>query len=476
MTNNKNVRPQRRTSIVDDLAFFLEEILKILIKLIEIIITWLLKKGWELYQQKVLKRPILRILTRKMLVSRKGSLDPKSLGYAPSKRANILLEDLHMEKHTAVIGSTGSGKTVLLSLLQEHALSSGRAIIFFDPKTCPENIQRFKAICQLYKRKFHIVAEKSQDSVFFNPLLEGSLSEITERIMNALDWSEPFYKNESQMALFKAIRQIKEVQKEDITIKKLISLLEKVPERKTISGLISQLFNIDSSNFSKLIEGNMSNSLTYQKIREEGACVYIGISAIGLGSSGNALNKLYFGGLLQHCKESYYSADTSKLKPFSIFFDELSSIITEGFIDLQNKCRGVKMEITYATQCPSDIDRLNDNLTTQIFENTNNLFIFNQMVPKHTEFFAKTCGTIQTIKKTYATEDDQRGGRGTERETEEFLAHANIFRNLRVGQCVFLERSPKTLELLNVRFQKEIKLPSPTQDQTPTSIFGQEEK
>ena len=77
---------------------------------------------------------------------------------------------------------------------------------------------------------------------------------------------------------------------------------------------------------------------------------------------------------------------------------------------------------------------------------------------------------IQTIKKTYATEDDHRGGRGTERETEEFLAHANIFRNLRVGQCVFLERSPKRLELLNVRFTKEIPLREAKKELPPTSV------
>jgi type IV secretory pathway TraG/TraD family ATPase VirD4 len=440
--------------IVAPFVEILEELIKVLIELLGIFIDWAIKKGVEQYKEKVLNEYPQKVLSRKMLSSRKKTSNDLAVGFAIARKAPLYFDELKTEKHTAIVGSTGSGKTVLLSLLQEHALSSNRAIIIFDPKTCPENIERFLSLCQKYKRKAYIVSDFYKEAQVFNPLLEGGPSEITERIMNALDWSEPFYKNESQMALFRAVRQITTIQKEEVSINGILSLLEKSTDRKTISGLISQLFNIENTDFSPLLNGNLSNSLSFSKVRDEGACVYIGISALGLGSSGNAINKLYFGALLHHCKKSYRK-NPETLRPFSIFFDELSSIIHEGFIDLQNKCRGVKMEITYATQCPSDIDRLSENLTTQIFENTNNLFIFNQMIPKHTEFFAKTCGTIQTIKKTFKTENGRRGDEGSERETEEFLSHANIFRGLHVGQCVFLQRTPRRLEILNVRFQEK---------------------
>ena len=112
------------------------------------------------------------------------------------------------------------------------------------------------------------------------------------------------------------------------------------------------------------------------------------------------------------------------------------------------------MEITYATQGPADIDRINPTLTAQIFENTNNLFIFNQIVPNHTEFFARMFGTVSTEKKTYVTDKDHKQDKGSVREVEEFLVHSNILRNLKVGQCVFLQREPKRIDLLNVRYWK----------------------
>ena len=58
------------------------------------------------------------------------------------------------------------------------------------------------------------------------------------------------------------------------------------------------------------------------------------------------------------------------------------------------------------------------------------------------------------------------------RETEEFLAHANIFRGLRVGQCVLLQRTPKRIELINVRFQKEVTEALPEKKEaSATSVF-----
>ncbi len=471
MTMTKQRYPQQK-NMVDDLIEIFAELLNVLIKVLAIILEWLIKKGIEQFQERVLKRPVIRVLTRKMISSNKQTKDPLALGYALGKKTPLLLSELQMQKHTAIVGSTGSGKTVLLSLLQEHSLSSGRSLIFFDPKTCPQNITRFKALCERYNRKYYVVSEFDKAPSLFNPLLEGSFQDVADRMMNALTWSEQYYKNECITALYKAMKQVKEVQKEELSIAKIYEALEKHFDKKSISSLMSQLFAITCSDFGHLLEGNSNNSLTFDKIREEGACVYIGFSALGQGSTGNAINKLFFGGLLHHCKSSYMHDEMETLKPMSIFFDELSSIIHEGFIDLQNKCRGVNMEITYATQCPSDIDRIDENLTTQIFENTNNLFVFNQMIPKHTEFFSKTCGTTFTIKKTYATEDGYRSERGTERETEEFIAHANIFRSLRVGQCVFLQRTPKRVELINVRFEKVVKsAKAEGRVQAPASAF-----
>jgi len=64
-------------------------------------------------------------------------------------------------------------------------------------------------------------------------------------------------------------------------------------------------------------------------------------------------------------------------------------------------------------------------------------------------------GTIKSSKNTYVTLNDITQSTGTTRDTEEFSVHGNIIRNLKVGQCVFYQRAPKKLLLVNVKYDKE---------------------
>jgi len=88
-----------------------------------------------------------------------------------------------------------------------NALSRGLPAIYFDPKPSVQGVKRFKQMAQTYGKKALIVGDDFFSESLFNPLLEGSAHEITNRVMNALEWGESFYKNEAQRMLFEAIRQ-----------------------------------------------------------------------------------------------------------------------------------------------------------------------------------------------------------------------------------------------------------------------------
>lgn len=57
-----------------------------------------------------------------------------AIGYSVNEKRSFLFNELDTTKHTAIIGSTGSGKTVCMELLMENALKRGQPIIYFDPK------------------------------------------------------------------------------------------------------------------------------------------------------------------------------------------------------------------------------------------------------------------------------------------------------------------------------------------------------
>lgn len=455
--------------IVSPFADILTEIIELLSELLVFLVNALVKWMSSYLGRKFLGLKFSNPVELKHLKSKKQAKYLDLLGYSANNKRFFPLSELNTSKHTAVIGSTGSGKSVCLRVLIDYALMSGSPVIYFDPKASLESIRVFKNMCQKRGKELHLFSDIAEGGVNFNPLLDGSIGDISDRIINALDWSEPFYKHESIGALDDVLEALFE-NNIPITFANIIHELKKHKNIKNIKGLLNQLSKVSNSSFGKYLNYEGQDTLTFNKLRAQNACLYIGISSMGFSSTGNILNKIFFGSLLTHAKDSLIGKVPGVLdperKPISIVFDELSSTIHEGFIDLQNKCRQAGMEITYATQGPSDIDRINPTLTAQIFENTNNLFIFNQIVPAHTEFFARTFGTISTSKKTHVIENDQKLGMGTVREVEEFMVHSNILRGLRVGQCVLLQRSPKQVDLLNIRYWKEPEAPTNFQNNT----------
>lgn len=449
---SKNAKNQDLgVDIVTPIAEILTEVIKMLMELI----GFLALKLFAFSKHKFLGHRDLSPITTKHLKVKKKSLGNESLGHSINHKEELKLASIDTTKHTAVIGSTGSGKTVCLRLLIDHALRRGRPVIYFDPKASLDSVQIFKSMCEKQGKKLYLFTDLIENPASFNPLLEGNLDDISDRIINALDWSEPFYKNESITALDDVLECLKSSHT-PITFKNIVHELHKHTNKKNIKGLINQLSKVAKSPYGALLNSESPDVLTFNRLRVENACLYIGISAMGHSSSGHILNKVFFGALLTHSKDSLTGnvpkLTNPKASPISVVFDELSSTIHEGFIDLQNKCREAGIEITYATQGPSDIDRINPSLTAQIFENTNNLIVFNQIVPAHTEFFARTFGTTTGSKKTRVIEDNQETALGTVREVEEFLVHGNILRNLKVGQCILFQRIPKRIDLVNVRF------------------------
>ena len=455
MSKNNNKAKNSELDIVSPIVETLTPIVEEGMKLMASLIQFLIKKLFQYIEVRFFNRYQVTPIKAKSLKSKKTSELSSTLGFSVNHGTPFKASDLNTRKHTAIIGSTGSGKTVCTYLLIEHALKKGMPVIYFDPKASTENINTFKRICEANNKKLYIFSDIEGYKTSFNPLLGGNLGDISDKIINALEWSEPFYKNESIEALDDVLSALSN-SNTTITLESITQELKKHKNFKNIKGLYNQLSKVVTSEYGSLLNSISKDTLSFNRLRVEQACLYIGISAMGHSSSGSILNKMFFGGLLTHAKESLIGKvqglNNPQDKPISIFFDELSSTIHEGFIDLQNKCRQSGMEITYATQGPSDIDRISPTLTAQIFENTNNLFIFNQIVPVHTEFFARMFGTINSEKKTHVIDNDQKQSMGTVREVEEFLVHSNILRNLRVGQCVFLQREPKRIDLLNVRY------------------------
>ena len=440
--NNKKQPPQ--LDIFSPIYEIFHELCLLIAELGKEFIKWVFKKTFS-------KNLVLEKIDRKALNVKKTTDLEDSLGIDTKNRKDFLLDEIDFRRHSFIVGASGFGKTNLMSILQEHTLRKNKPIIFFDPKGDMEALNTFKEICERYKKPCYIFSEHYHDSISLNPVLEGTVNQVTDRIMRAFEWSEPYYRDASRRSLTKSLK-ILEASDQAFTLQAIFEELEKMESKENI-GLIAKIEAILESDFGKILNSD-NEGLTLSKVREERACLYIGLSTQGYGETAMAVGKLFLGELLYNSYKTLSDEKDPKAglkNPISVYFDEFGSLVTPEFIELQNKCRGAGIELTLAVQTASDIDRINSDLTKQIIENSGNLFVLKQRMADSAKFFAESIGTVISKKQTFRIENGEQMESGSEREVHELIVHSDIIKNLNIGQCVLLRQGPTRLNLLNIR-------------------------
>jgi hypothetical protein len=393
-------------------------------------------------------------IDRKKLACKKTTDTKEALGIDTNTKKDFYLKDINYKYHSFIVGASGFGKTNLLTILQEYSLREGKPIIFFDPKGDSDALLSFKSLCESYNRKCYIFSEHYQDSIVMNPLLEGTINQVTDRIMTAFDWSEQFYKDAARRSLTHVLNLLK-AQNISFSLKSIYEELVKIETKDNI-GIITKIEAILTSDFGKYLNGG-THDLTISKIRQEKACLYIGLSTQGYGETAKAVGKLFLGEFMYNSYKSLINLKDPKEglnNPVSVYFDEFGALVVPDFIELQNKCRGAGIEITVAVQTAADIDRVDPALTRQIIENAANHFILKQRLSDAAALFSESIGTIIAKKQTYRIEDGNIQNMGSEREVHELVVHPDVIKNLNIGQCVLLRQGPTRVNLINIRSQK----------------------
>ena len=403
----------------------------------------------------------LKKIERKDLECKKVTYDDEALGYSVTQKKVIPVSDLDKRKHTMICGASGFGKSVLLDTLIYDDLSSGKPVIFIDPKGDNNSLRQFMNLCRAAKREFYIFSEYYDGpcSVSLNPAKDGSFSHIADRIHASFSWSEEHYETMCYRALKKATRTL--IKDQRPSYRGILKALEELSdpkkgeekfERKNIEGIIMRLENTLDSDFGPKLD---ADGLSMKEVWRSKKCIYIGLPVLGQPEVARGLGKLILGDLSYAVYEAYRTAELGTddhFWPVGVYIDELSAVITDSFIELLNKCRGAKMELNFAFQSPSDINKLSPYLCEQILENAANWFIFKQRMESGASTFAEAIGTTQGTKETVRVLDGQAQEQGSQRKVEELLAHHNIIKNLNRGQAVLLQHTPSRVDLLNIKY------------------------
>ena len=403
-------------------------------------------------------------IERKSLGVKRTTLADNAIGYSVTAKRNLIGEELDKSKHTAIIGASGSGKTVLLDTLIYEDMKEGKPVVYLDPKGDRGTLLTFIHLCKLTGRDFYIFSEhwQGEGACSLNPVKEGTSTNIADRFFHAFTWSEEHYAQICHDALEFAVARLKE-NSISVTLDSIYDELLNISDpkqkkddvffkRDDIGGILTRLNKIRRSDFGKLL--NDPNGLSFSEIRNSKKCVYIGLSVLGYAEIARSIGKVILGDI-SYCAYDIYkhiSPDSNSLTSLGIYIDELSAVITDEFIEILNKCRGAKMELTFAFQSPSDIAKHDPELCIQVLENASNWFIFKQRLESGAKIFSEAIGTMESKKQTVRVQDGEVQDQGSQRMVEELISHPNILKNLNVGQCVLLRHFPSRIDLLNVKY------------------------
>lgn len=400
-------------------------------------------------------------------------------GILPKKEK---LTEAQLNHHVHIVGASGYGKTVLLSHIIKQRIEQGKGLLFVDLKADMETIRKFSDIAKKCGREgdlqiFTLTDQKLSSP--YNLVGEGTATQLRDKIMLSLVWSEEYYKNQSASFLLKLLiglvwlrdhkhrlfhlgtilsaaenpDRVEElclaIPESERSIKSILEscyqFLSSNDNYKSLQGLRTQLESLVLSDFGEMITStdpgiSLFESVAHSKIN------FIFLDTRRYGETAKTVGKF----ILQDLKmaSAKVDADVPKKdrKPFSVIIDEFADLAQEDFIGFLDRARSSKMSVIVAHQEICDLQRISPEFAGRLMGNTSTLYAFLQKRPESAEIISSMAGTKTAWKETIQSSKilwfDLPTGNKSLREVEEFHIHPNVIKSLGVGRCVVVKKFP----------------------------------
>ncbi len=398
-----------------------------------------------------------------------------------------------MNHHVHIVGSSGYGKSTLLSHIIEHHIHFGMGLIFIDFKPDRELTQLLvqESIKNKRAKDFYLFSPDTYPSLHYNPFKYGNPTELKDKVISSFTWSDPYYQKiaeEVVLTLFMGLVHIRETYKEEFDLHDLYHLihdpnsLSHLIERihhdslkqsllklkyrlidknltRDLQGLRSDLGNIIHSEFGPLLAKSVKGIDFYKAIMES-KIVYIRLNAQKYENTAGHIGKMMLQDLKNVSARVIENVPKSERQYASIIVDEFADLATDSFASFIGKARGSKLGIIVAHQEMEDLNKNSKTLLQQITANTSTKICFLQQTPSSADFIASIMGTVTTEKMTEATEDSWFGhtktGDGSIREVEEYVIHPNEIKQMKRFEAFVIGKYPHS-------FYSKIQISKPIQ-------------
>lgn len=345
------------------------------------------------------------------------------LGYCTSSGSPVVLSDDLATRHIFMVGMTGIGKTVLASSIMYQQIQRGGGLLFVDGKAVQENLEEVYKLLVACGRERDLLVFNPGDpgaSNTYNPILEGTPSEIASRILALAPSTEnnagaDYYRSSSFAGVMAIISGLQSAGLKynflDISIlltnaKALEELEEKVKIAKgqssseyrafalfldqfkapgkqgaeaqldmkklkdVFGGLTARMYMFGSSGFGRVMSTYTPEIVLFDAIKNN-KIVYVMLPTLGDKDASMALGKMFVADL-RSCVDRLYKLPKDQMPnpPFLAFKDEAGSYASDSWSTLYEQARGANIILMPAMQTTANMEAISKNFFETISGNT----------------------------------------------------------------------------------------------------------
>ena len=423
-----------------------------------------------------------------------------------------------LNKHLAIIGTTGSGKTETTFKFIEDSIKREKPTIFVDGKGDKNNILRMKDIADTYKKPFYlftISGQKLGNQDFpvipktYNPFVSKKTPIIVDSIMALFDFSEEHYKAGARVYMDILIKSMIETEK-DISWENILYYMDKqklnelLKQRYKITPIkkqskdnkvikLSVASSIDNTQESALFKNysidktqlenidpraisgfagriGMFYNTTRDTIKPSGFTLEDvfnnnGVAVFSLNSLDYQVQAGLVGKLIMNDIKASAEKNALLGKQTTIALDEFNIFASNNVIDILNKTRSKGYEMILSFQSIADLSKVSIDFRNQIIENTNSKIIHKTNDPEGAEYLANVLGKRKEFSETYHESDSDSNVssrfkhsnvRVSHKIVDQFIASPDKIKNLQTGEVFAKYHDHENIPIVTPKIQIQI--------------------
>ncbi|HBQ0420867.1 TPA: type IV secretion system DNA-binding domain-containing protein [Klebsiella aerogenes] len=383
-------------------------------------------------------------------------------------------------QHAAIIGTTGSGKSVTAAILLYQAILAGEAVFVEDPKDDEWAPHVLREACKKAGKKFTLINLNKPN--FQLDLLADISHEQLEELFNAgfslakKGEASDFYRISDR----RAARNTSAIYEKGMTLYDLFNTDFVQSLRQAAPAFLGELEEVALVN-----SINATNGFSLKEVFDEGGCCYI------IGSTRNqkiiSAQRMILTRLIQIAETR--DRINSTPRTVAIFLDELKYHLSRPALEGLGTARDKGVHIFMAFQaiddlrdCPSDLN--GDAVIGAIIENAKFKLIYKIQNPETAEWAAKMTGSIlvddemRKVRTDLSLTEKMDTDRMI-RQAESYYVDSNMFLNLpeKVGFVFTTKELAKATKMSPILVKKKhielLSFENPQSEQPQTEINEQ---